>query len=51
MTDTHFENLPMQYTETFFICKNCEFHWNNFDIFNIFAENIDCGYTEPPRRF
>ena len=26
-------------------------HWKNFDIFLIFAQNIDCGYTlEPPRR-
>ena len=27
------------------------FHQNFFDIFLIFAQNIDCGYTlEPPRR-
>ena len=27
------------------------FQKNKFDIFNIFAQNIDCGYTlEPPRR-
>ena len=31
----HYENMPMQYTE----------------IFKVFAQNIDCGYTlEPPRR-
>ena len=48
---SHYENLPMQYTENFFSCKNLKFHWKNFDIFNIFAQNIDCGYTlEPPRR-
>ena len=47
----HYENLPMQYTEIFFGCKNENFHWKNFDIFLIFAQNIDCGYTlEPPRR-
>ena len=49
----HYENLPMQYTEMFFGCKNENFHWKNFDIFLIFAQNIDCGYTltlEPPRR-
>ena len=42
----------MQYTEIFFLgCKNENFHWKNFDIFLIFAQNIDCGYTlEPPRR-
>ena len=29
--------------------KNCQL--KNFDIFLIFAQNIDCGYTlEPPRR-
>ena len=27
------------------------FQWKTFDIFLIFAQNIDCGYTlEPPRR-
>ena len=26
-----------------------KFHWKNFDIFNMFAQNINCGYTlEPP---
>ena len=34
-----------------FGCKNEKFHWKNFDIFLIFAQNIDCRYTlEPPRR-
>ena len=28
-----------------FGCKNQNFHWKNFDIFLIFAQNIDCGYT------
>ena len=49
----HYENTPMQYTEIFFGCKNENFHWKNFDIFLIFAQNIDCGYMytlEPPRR-
>ena len=41
----------MQYTEIFFDCKNENFHWKKFDIFLIFAQNIDCGYTlEPPQR-
>ena len=32
-------------------CKNENFNWKFFDIFLIFAQNIDCGYTlEPPRR-
>ena len=31
--------------------KNENFQQKNFDIFLIFAQNIDCGYTlEPPRR-
>ena len=41
----------MQYTEIAFGSKNKNFHWNKIDIFLIFAQNIDCGYTlEPPRR-
>ena len=28
-----------------FVCKNEKFHWKIFDIFLIFAQNIDCGYT------
>ena len=41
----------MQYTEIFKVVKNGNFHHKNFDIFLIFAQNIDCGYTlEPPRR-
>ena len=36
----HYENLPMQYTEIFKVVKI-----ENFDIFHIFAQNIDCGYT------
>ena len=35
----------------FFMAKINNFHRNFFDIFLIFAKNIDCGYTlEPPRR-
>ena len=41
----------MQYTEIFSAVKIENFIRKNFDIFNIFAQNIDCGYTlEPPRR-
>ena len=47
----HYENLPMQYTEIFFSCKNRKFYQKNVDIFLIFAQNIDCGYTlELPRQ-
>ena len=42
--------MPMQYTEIFIGVKNENFQ-KIFDIFLIFAQNIDCGYTlEPPRR-
>ena len=35
----------------FSLKKNENFQQKNFDIFLIFAQNIDCGYTlEPPRR-
>ena len=35
----------------FFRSKIDNFQRKNFDIFLIFAQNIDCGYTlEPPRR-
>ena len=46
----HDENLPMQYTEIFFGCKDEKFQLKIFDIFLIFVQNIDCGYTlELPR--
>ena len=49
---SHHENLPMQYTGIFLALKiENQFQLKNFDIFLIFAQNIDCGYTlEPPRR-
>ena len=43
----HYKKLPMQhvqYTEIFKVVKNENFQWKNFDIFLVFAENIDCGY-------
>ena len=41
--------MPMQYTENFLALKNENFQLKKFDIFLIFAQNIDCGYTlEPP---
>ena len=41
----------MQYTENVLVVKMKKIHWKNFDIFLIFAQNLDCGYTlEPPRR-
>ena len=46
---THYANTPMQYTAIFHGCKNVFFQMKNYNIFLIFAQNIDCGYTlEPP---
>ena len=42
--------MPMQYTAIFHGCKNVHFQMNTLNIFLIFAQNIDCGYTlEPPQ--
>ena len=48
---SHYENLSMQCTEIFKVVKNENFQYKIYDIFLIFAQNIDCGYTlEPPRQ-
>ena len=45
----HYANMPMQYTAIFHGCKNVHFQMNFLNIFLIFAQNIDRGYTlEPP---
>ena len=47
----HYENMPMQYTKNFSALKIENSQLKIFDIFLIFAQNIDCGYTlEPPRQ-
>ena len=47
----HNANMSVQYTEIFHGCKNDNFQMKIFDIFLIFAQNKDCGYTlEPPQR-
>ena len=49
-SDVHYANMSVQYTAIFHGCKNDNFQMKFFDIFLIFAQNIDCGYTlEPPR--
>ena len=35
----------MLYIEIFFSTKNGKFHQKNVDIFLIFAQNINCGYS------
>ena len=45
----HYANMSVQYTAIFHGCKNDNCQMKIFDIFFIFAQNIDCGYTlEPP---
>ena len=40
----------MQYTAIFYGRKNVNFQMKNCDMFHIFAQNIDRGYTlEPPQ--
>ena len=47
----HYENMPMQYTVILKGLTNENFQKKIFNIFLIFAQNIDCGYTlELPRR-
>ena len=41
----HYKNMPMQYTVNFQGCKKDKFQMKNCDVFLIFAQNIDCGYT------
>ena len=49
--DKHYANMSVQYTAIFNGCKNDNFQMKIFDIFLIFAQNIDCGYTlEPPQQ-
>ena len=46
----HYDDTPVQYTAIFHGCKNDKFQMKNCDIFLIFAQNIDLGYTlEPPQ--
>ena len=46
----HYANMPEQYTAILHGCKNDNFQMKKCDIFLIFAQNIDRGYTlEPPQ--
>ena len=48
---THYENTPIQIYSKISPPKTKKFSVKNSDIFHIFAQNIDCGYSlEPPRR-
>ena len=41
----HYANMSVQYTAIFHGYKNDYFQIIFFNIFLIFAQNIDCGYT------
>ena len=45
MVIVHYENMPMQCTDILKVVKNENFQKKMFDIFLIFAQNRDCGYT------
>ena len=50
MKQTHYENTPIQIYSKLSPPKSESFQLKT-DIFHIFAQNIDCGYSlEPPRR-
>ena len=48
----HYENMPIQTYWKFYRPKKWKFSdKKNLKIFNISAQNIDCGYSlEPPHR-
>ena len=49
-SNKHYANTPMQHTAIFHGCKNVHFQIKIFNIFLIFAQNIDCGYMlDPPQ--
>ena len=56
MTDTQQNHIASRklahaINRDFLALKTENFQLKNFDIFLIFAQNIDCGYTlEPPQR-
>ena len=39
----HYDNTAVQYTAIFHGCKNDNFQMKTFDIFLVFAQNIDRG--------
>ena len=48
---SYYENTSMYYTYFSYVVKIKNFLQKIFDIFLMFAQNINCGYTlEPPRR-
>ena len=41
----HYENTPIQIYRKFHLQKLKIFRLKNSDIFHVFAQNIDCGYS------
>ena len=49
MSALHYANMSVQYTAIFHGSKDSNFQMKKCDIFPIFDQNIDHGYTlEPP---
>ena len=42
----HYANMSVQYSAIFHGCKNDNFQMKIFDIFQMFAKNIDCEYPQ-----
>ena len=50
MNNSSLRKLTHEINKDFLALKFQNFQLKHFDIFFIFAQNIDCGYTlEPPR--
>ena len=45
LSSNHYENISMLYTAIFHGCKNGNLQMKKCDIFPIFAQNIDRGYS------
>ena len=45
ISNKHYSNMSMRYTAIFHGCKNDNFQIKFFDVFLIFAQTIDCGYS------
>ena len=51
VTEAHYENMPIQIYRKNLTPKIENFQIKNANIFLIYAQNIDCGYSlEPPRQ-
>ena len=44
-SESHYAKTPMFYSTIFHGCKKDNFKMKNCDLFLIFAQHIDCGYS------